>query len=100
MTIRGVNFDLDKLRTIAARHGIKRLSLFGSILGPHFSSQSDIDLLAEFMPGTRISLLGIGAIELELESLLGRRVDLRTPQDLSQYFRQEVVDAARPLYAA
>jgi hypothetical protein len=100
MTIHGITFDLEKLRELSARRGIRRLSLFGSILGPDFGADSDIDLLVEFMPGTRVSLLSIGGIEMELESLLGRRVDLRTPEDLSQYFREEVIDAARPLYAA
>ncbi len=100
MTIHGVKFDLEKLRAFSARRGIRRLSLFGSILRPDFNSDSDIDLLVEFMPGTRVSLLSIGGIEMELESLLGRRVDLRTPEDLSRYFREEVIEAARPLYAA
>jgi uncharacterized protein len=100
VTIHNIIFDDMKLRAVASRYGIKRLALFGSILGPDFNENSDIDVLVEFLPGTRISLLGIGKIEMELEELFGRHVDLRTPQDLSQYFREDVVESARPLYAA
>jgi len=100
MVISGINFDLQKLHEISLRHGIGRLSVFGSILRPEFDADSDIDLLVEFLPGKRISLLGIGEIEIELERLLGRRVDLRTAQDLSNYFRDEVLSDARPIYAA
>ena len=100
MTINGINFDEQKLREFARHHGIKRLSLYGSILGTDFGAESDVDLLVEFLPGTRVSLLSIGGIESELEQLLSRRVDLRTAEDLSRYFRDDVVARARPLYAA
>jgi len=99
MTVNGVEFDEQKVREFSRRNGVKRLALFGSILSGDFRADSDIDVLVEFLPGTRVSLMSIGRIESELEELLGRRVDLRTPQDLSQYFREEVVASARPLYA-
>ncbi|MCU0586405.1 MAG: hypothetical protein MUC46_10150 [Desulfobacterales bacterium] len=48
------------------------------------------------MPG----LIGISAMELELSELLGgKKVDLRTPRDLSRYFRDEVIRAVEVLYA-
>jgi hypothetical protein len=97
MTVSGVIFDEEKLREFSRRHRIRRLSLFGSILRPDFGPDSDVDLLVEFLPGTRISLMGIGSIEAELEQILQRRIDMRTPEDLSQYFRQDVVASARPL---
>lgn len=62
--------------------------------------ESDIDLLVEFQPGERISLLDMAGMEIELRPLLGRRVDLRTLEDLSRYFRNSVVREARLLYAA
>jgi hypothetical protein len=62
---------------------------------------SDIDLLVEFEPGTRIGLLNLAGIEIELSEMLGgKRVDLRTAQDLSRYFRDEVVRTAEPQYAS
>lgn len=60
---------------------------------------SDIDLLVEFEPGKEPGLIGMGQLEAELSSLLGRRVDLRTAQDLSRYFRDEVLRTAEVQYA-
>jgi predicted nucleotidyltransferase len=62
--------------------------------------ESDIDLLVEFAPETRIGLIGIAQLELELTEIFGRRVDLRTAADLSRYFRDDVVEHAEVLYAA
>ena len=87
------------LREFCERHGIAKLSLFGSALTERFGPESDIDLLVEFLPGRRPTLFGISGMELELSEQIGRRVDLRTKMDLSRYFRDEVVALARPLYA-
>ena len=84
-------------KTIAAfceRNHIRKRSLFGSILTPRFRDDSDIDMLVEFEPGRGPGLLGIAGMEIELSALLGRKVDLRTPRDLSRYFRDEVVASA------
>jgi hypothetical protein len=60
-----------------------------------------VDLLVEFVPGQEPGLIGLGGIEIELSQLLGgRKVDLRTPQDLSRYFRDEVLRTAEVQYAA
>jgi uncharacterized protein len=88
------------IRDYCRRHRIRRLSLFGSALTERFRPESDIDLLVEFEPEARVSLFQIASIELELGSLLGRKVDLRTPQDLSRLFREEVSRTASVLYAA
>ena len=62
---------------------------------------SDVDLLVEFVPGSEPGLLGLAEIEMQLSALLdGRRVDLRTPADLSRHFRSEVVSTAAAQYAA
>ena len=84
----------------AKRHGILRLALFGSALRDDFDDDSDIDLLVEFAPGQTPGLIRIAAMELELESMLGREVELRTYEDLSRFFRDEVAAQARTLYAA
>ncbi|WP_133510131.1 nucleotidyltransferase family protein [Candidatus Thiosymbion oneisti] len=82
------------------RHSIRRLSLFGSQLKGAARPDSDLDLLVEFEPGKEPGLIALAAIELELSDLLGGSlVDLRTAQDLSRYFREEVVRTAEVQYA-
>lgn len=88
------------IEALCQRHGIKRLSLFGSVLRPDFRPDSDIDVLVEFLPGHRIGFFGVAAIQRELSELTGRQVDVRTPNDLSRYFREDVVRTALVQYAA
>jgi predicted nucleotidyltransferase len=83
------------------KNHISKLSLFGSVLRDDFSSDSDIDFLVEFATGKVPGLIGLSRMERELSEILnGRKVDLRTPQDLSKYFRQEVLARAEVQYAA
>ena len=88
------------LAEFCERHGIRRLSLFGSALHSDFRSDSDVDVLVEFFPEIRIGLIGIAALQRELSELIGRPVDLRTPGDLSRYFRAKVMREAVEQYAA
>ena len=93
--------DQEALKRLCRRHHITRLSLFGSVLKGVDRPDSDVDLLVEFEAGAAPGLLGLAAIEAKLTSLLGgRRVDLRTPQDLSPHFRAEVTRSAEVQYAA
>lgn len=81
------------------RHHIRRLSLFGSVLRDDFQPGSDVDVLVEFEPGYIPGFIRLAGMELELEGLFdGRKVDLRTPEDLSRYFRDEVMHNAVVLY--
>lgn len=80
------------------RHHIRRLSLFGSVLGDDFSEDSDIDVLVEFESGCTPGF-GFITVQDELSKLLGREVDLNTPQCLSRYFRDRVVAEAEVQYA-
>lgn len=95
-----LDIDPDTLADFCRRHHIVRLSLFGSHIKGTARPDSDIDLLVEFEPGARISLFDMAGMEIELSDLLGRKVDLRTPGDLSRYFRDEVVRMAEVQYAA
>ena len=89
-----------ELAAFCRAHGIRRLAIFGSALRDDFGPESDIDVLVEFAPGRVPGLLGIAGMEIELSPLFGgRKVDLRTPEDLSRYFRQEVLDTAEVQYA-
>jgi len=94
-----IQIDRDKIAEFCARHHIRRLSLFGSVLRDDFGPDSDVDVLVEFEPGFTAGLITLGGMEIELASILGRKVDLRTPGDLSPYFRQEVLDSAEVQYA-
>jgi uncharacterized protein len=100
MTRKGrLTVSKDLLRQFCKKYGIRKLSLFGSILRGDFKPTSDIDVLVEFEQGQRVGLLRIARIENELSDILGRKVDLRTPQELSRYFRQEVIDSSEVQYA-
>lgn len=107
MVINGITFPEDMVAAICRRHGAARLSLFGSILRPPspeggygFRPTSDVDILVEFLPGARPTLMSMARMEGELSELIGREVDLRTAGDLSRLFRDEVVTTARLLHAA
>lgn len=96
-----LTFDADAIAQTCRRHGVRRLSLFGSQLKGTARPDSDVDLLVEFLPGSRTTLLDMAQIEIELSQVLGgRKVDLRTPNDLSPYFRDEVVRMAQVQYVA
>ena len=76
----------------AALNGIRKLALFGSVLSDRFSPSSDIDILAEFRLSESVGFFRLAEMEQELSKLFaGRKIDLRTPTDLSRYFRDEVV---------
>ena len=99
MTRPGVNPQLSipkaELASFCRMHDIRWLALFGSALRADFGPDSDIDVLVEFMEGRSPGLLGIAGLEIELSALFGgRKIDLRTPWDLSRHFREEVLDEA------
>jgi predicted nucleotidyltransferase len=93
-------FDVPEaeLAAFCRRHHIKKLSLFGSVLRDDFNANSDIDVLVEFEPGY-VPGFGMVDMENELSQLAGYKVDLRTPHDLSRYFRDRVVREAKVQYA-
>ncbi len=96
-----IQIDQNSLRAFCRSNHIRKLSLFGSVLRNDFRPDSDIDILVEFEPDHTPGLLAIARMERELSQLFGcRRVDLRTPQDLSRYFRQDVLAKAQVQYAA
>ena len=90
----------DRIADFCRRHHIRRLSVFGSALREDFREDSDVDILVEFEPEHTPGLLKLARMERELAQLLGgRKVDLRTPEDLSRYFREEVLKEAEVQYA-
>ena len=100
-TMKRLPFSPDALEALCRRHGIRRLSLFGSVLRGTDRPDSDVDLLVELEPESTPGLLEMARIEEELSTLLGgRRVGLRTPRDLSRHFRDEVTRTAEVQYGA
>ncbi|AET88269.1 nucleotidyltransferase [Burkholderia sp. SFA1] len=82
----------DILRIVAANRAANA-RVFGSVLHGDDDDESDLDILVDPLPGA--TLLDLGAIQVELEDLLGVSVDVVTPQDLPAAFRGEVLDEAR-----
>jgi len=90
----------DEIGLFCRRNRIRKLSLFGSVLRGDFRADSDVDVLVEFEPDGVPGLLALARMERELSAMLGgRKVDLRTPEDLSRFFREEVVAGAEVRYA-
>jgi len=94
-----LTIDRSRLQDFCRRNHMRKLSLFGSVLTNRFNADSDVDFLVEFEPGHVPGLLGIAGMEIELSGILGRKADLRTAEDLSRYFRDEVLATAQPQYA-
>jgi predicted nucleotidyltransferase len=93
------NLSEGVLAEFCRRNRIRKLALFGSVLRGEERPDSDLDLLVEFEEGHEPGLLRLAGMERELSALLGRKVDLRTPQDLSRYFRDEVLASSEVQYA-
>jgi predicted nucleotidyltransferase len=91
--------DDKQIAAFCRKHRIRHLALFGSVLHGDFRPDSDVDVLVEFEPDSIPGLLGMARMERELSDILGRKADLRTPEDLSRYFRQAVLEEAKVQYA-
>ena len=93
-----VTISHDLVEIFCKKRKIKKLSLFGSVLRDDFKPTSDLDVLVEFEPGHVPGYIKFAAMEIELARIIGRKVDLHTPAELSRYFRQEVCDTAEVQY--
>src|SRR5688500_7448890 len=98
MTLHGIEFNPEGISAFCRRHGIRKLSLFGSVLRDDFRPDSDIDVLVEFVPGARVSLFDLGGMALELGKMLGRPVDLKTPGFIADRILRRVLAEARVQY--
>ena len=94
-----INIPSDKIEKFCKKHHIRKLSLFGSALRDDFTPESDLDILVEFDPDHIPGFIRLAGMEIELTEILGRKVDMRTPQDLSRYFRDEVLNSSKVQYA-
>ena len=94
-----INIPETDINFFCRQNHIKHLALFGSVLRDDFNADSDIDVLVEFEPGTRVGLRFFG-MEAELSKILGRKVDLNTAAFLSEHFRSQIINEAVTLYDA
>lgn len=94
-----IDLPKEKIAEFCRKNHIRKLSVYGSFLHGDFGLDSDIDFLVEFDPEHIPGLITLAGMEIELSEILGRKVDLRTAQELSRHFRQEVVDSAEVQYA-
>ncbi len=92
-----IDIPKERIEDFCRRHRVRRLALFGSVLRDDFTPNSDVDVLVEFEPG-KTPGWRFFSMEEELSAILGRRVDLNTPNSLSKYFRDEVLAEAEEVY--
>ena len=92
-----IRLNFDEIQQFCQRYQIRKLSLFGSVLREDFTHESDVDVLVEFEQG-KTPGLAIITIQDELSEIIDRQIDLRTPADLSRYFREEVMKEALVIY--
>lgn len=97
---RNLLFSEDALKNLCRKYEVRRLACFGSVLRDDFRPESDIDLLVEFQIGKEPGMFGMVAMTNEISDLLGgRKIDLKTPAELSKYFRDQVIREAKEVYA-
>jgi hypothetical protein len=93
-----IAIDREKVAAFCRERGIRKLSLFGSVLREDFDpARSDVDVLVEFRPGRTPGWEFFGWSE-DLSAALGRKADLHTPSSLSKYFRDDVLNEALSIY--
>ena len=95
-----IRIPKDQIEEYCKRNQVRRLSLFGSVLREDFGPDSDVDVLVEFEPGTRIGLIRLSGLEIELGNIVGRKVDLNTPGFLGKYYRDQILTEADVQYDA
>jgi predicted nucleotidyltransferase len=93
-----IDIPLQEIENFCLKNHIQILALFGSVLTDRFHKSSDVNVLVQFDSQHVPGLIRLSELELELGEIFGRHVDLRTPKDLSRYFRNEVIAGAYHLY--
>lgn len=93
-----IDVPRERIAEFCRRHHIRRLAFFGSVLREDFTPQSDVDVLVEFEPHTRLTYFTLAHIEDDLSTVLGRKADLHMPGTLHPYLRDKVLRQAEDLY--
>jgi predicted nucleotidyltransferase len=98
MQVANIVIPYKELNMSCEEHHVRKMALFGSVLRSDFRPESDVDVLVEYDPGTRVSILDMVDLQFKLEELFGHKVDLGTPSSLSKYIRNAVLDSAQVIY--
>jgi len=93
-----ISIPKERIAEFCKRNRVRRLSLFGSVPREDFGPDSDVDILVEFEPGTRMGLIQLSGLEIELGKIVGRKVDLNTPGFLRKYYRDQILTEADVQY--
>jgi hypothetical protein len=93
----GIELDREFVAEFCRRHYVRRHSLFGSVLTDRFRPESDVDVLVQLEADHTPGFLALERMQF---GIMGRPVDLRTPKDLSRFFRGEVFRSAEAQYSA
>jgi hypothetical protein len=88
----------EAVRNNPHRHDIKSVAIFGSYVHGTAKEDSDIDVLIEFIPTATVGFFKLAQIQRSLGDILGKKVDLLTPEAISEYFRNEVLQDAEVVY--
>lgn len=100
MQLHGINIADDRIADLCRRHRVRRLWLFGSILGNDFRPDSDVDVLVDMDPATPVGLFALGGLAADLQDLIGREVHLTTLGGVPSSAQPGLLRAARLQYAA
>ena len=90
-----IQLNREDIIRLAKRYGVTQMRLFGSVARGEDTPESDIDFLVDMEPGR--SLFDLGGLLVDLENLLGCKVDVMTEKSLHWYIREKVLQEARPL---
>jgi uncharacterized protein len=97
MSVR-IDVPKEKIAEFCRKNRIRRLAFFGSVLRDDFGPESDVDILVEFETDAKVGLIALSGMEMELENIIGRKVDLSTEGFISPYFRENVIAVAEAAY--
>lgn len=93
--------NIEQIRALCKKYGVKKMYVFGSILTPRFNDESDVDFSATFYPIDDPLISGDNFLNLymELEDLMGRRIDLVDESCLrNKYFIEELEETKKLIY--
>ena len=97
--ITAIDLPLDEIRRYCAAQPIARLADFGAAWRGELRPDTEVGLLVEYLPESGISYLDMAQQELDLGEIIGKPVDLRTKEEVSRYYRKQLVANAPLIYA-
>ena len=95
-----IDLPIKEITALCKRYNVRELAVFGSAVKNKLRSDSDIDLLVEFEPDAQVGFITLFRMQRELSGLMHRKVDLVPKDGLKPILRQEILSAAKVLYAA